>query len=81
MSDPETPELFAWIVVLLALMAVIEFGARALEAEGWSVQCSLMWVAEARRGHDFEQATGPSRDAAFDELRQLTRMDDTVGGP
>jgi hypothetical protein len=48
---------------------------RALTDDGWTVNARLMWVAEARKGHDQEMAVGRTRDEAFAQLQQLTRMD------
>jgi hypothetical protein len=47
---------------------------RALTEEGWTVQTRLMWVAEARQGHEQEMAVGRTRDEALDQLQQLTRI-------
>lgn len=54
---------------------------RALVGGGWDVQVRLMWVAEARRGHDYEQGLGLTRDEAFEQLKELTRLDEVVGVP
>jgi len=51
-----------------------------LEAEGWTVSLRLAWCAEARRGHDFEQAVGRSPGEALAELCQLTSLDVPPGG-
>ena len=40
----------------------------------------LAWCAEARRGHDFEQAVGQSPGEALAELCQLTSLDVPPGG-
>ena len=48
---------------------------RLLEAEGWSVQWGLCWQAEAKRGGDFERASGKTLEQAFAELAQLARLD------
>ena len=45
-----------------------------LEASGWDIRARLMWVAEARRGRDCEQAIGRTKDEAFGHLEQLTRL-------
>jgi hypothetical protein len=50
-----------------------------LESEGWTVRWRLGWVAEARRGREFEQGIGRTRDEAFAELNMLTQLD-TVSG-
>lgn len=51
---------------------------KALVVEGWTVTARLMWVAEARRGHDYEQGVGLTRGEAFE---QLTRLDAVLGVP
>ena len=51
-----------------------------LEAEGWTVSLRVAWCAEARRGHDFEQAVGQSPGEALAELCQLTSLDVEPGG-
>lgn len=51
-----------------------------LEAEGWTVSLRLAWCAEARRGHDFEQAVGESPGEALAELVQLASLDVPPGG-
>ncbi len=52
---------------------------RALESDGWSVHCRVGWIAEGRRGREFEQAFGPTRDRALAELHTLTAMDEREG--
>lgn len=54
---------------------------RALEADGWKVRNRLMWVAEARKGREYEQAAGRTRDEAFSQLHELTQMDEVPGIP
>lgn len=54
---------------------------KSLVEEGWNIQVRLMWVAEARRGREFEQGIGLTRDEAFDQLKELTRMDAMIGLP
>jgi hypothetical protein len=54
---------------------------RALVTLGWSVQSHLMWVAEARRGHDIEQAVARTKDEAYDQLQHLTKLDELTGVP
>jgi hypothetical protein len=51
-----------------------------LEADGWKLSARFGWQAEARRGHDCERAFGLTRDEAFEEVYQLTRLDDDAGG-
>jgi hypothetical protein len=54
---------------------------RALQAEGWTVRCRQMWVAEARKGHECEQAVGETKEAALDALHELAKIDDAAGVP
>jgi hypothetical protein len=46
-----------------------------LERDGWNVHWGLCWHAEARRGDDYEQASGKTLDGTFAELAQLARLD------
>ena len=55
--------------------------AEQLERAGWQVHWGLTWRAEARRGGHIEQADGRTRDEAFSELWQLTRLDEVDGCP
>lgn len=48
---------------------------RQLERDGWSVHWGLCWHAQARRGEDYEQASGKTLDETFSELAQLARLD------
>jgi hypothetical protein len=52
---------------------------RLLLAHGWDVRSRLMWVAEARRGRESEQAVGRTKDEAYDQLQQLTKLDEVAG--
>jgi hypothetical protein len=52
---------------------------KRLKNDGWKVHWKLSWVAEAKRGEDYEQASGDSVGAALSQLYQLTRLD-MVGG-
>lgn len=54
---------------------------RELGRRGWRVQSRLMWVAEARRGREVEQAVGRTKDEAYDQLQQLTTIDEMPGVP
>ena len=54
---------------------------RELQSEGWDVNWRLKWVAEARRGTDYEQACGATLDEVFSQLQQLTRLDAVAGCP
>ena len=54
---------------------------KTLVDDGWTISVRLMWVAEARRGHDFEQGIGLTRDDAFEQLEHLARLDAVTGVP
>jgi hypothetical protein len=55
--------------------------AGQLEHAGWQVNWGLTFYAEARRGGHVEQALGRTRGEAFDELCQLTLLDECGGCP
>ncbi|HEX2799382.1 MAG TPA: hypothetical protein VHQ44_06895, partial [Thermoanaerobaculia bacterium] len=38
---------------------------RQLKEDGWTVRWGLTWRAEAKRGEDYEEATGPTLDDAL----------------
>jgi hypothetical protein len=50
-----------------------------IEADGWSVHWRLGWIAEAKRGREFERAAGDSREEALRELEKLTQLDVVAG--
>ena len=52
---------------------------RELASRGWRVEGRLMWVAEARRGREVEQAVGRTKDEAYEQLQQLTKLDELPG--
>ena len=54
---------------------------KRLEGDGWSVHWGLTWVAEAKRGECFEQASGRTVEAALTQLYQLTRLNMLAGCP
>jgi len=54
---------------------------RNLEAEGWIVSSRLMWVAEARKGREREQACGRTRQEALEQLHELAKIDDVARVP
>ncbi len=54
--------------------------ARMLE-NGWQVKWGLAWVAEARRTHVYEEATGATKEEALQKLRHLTRLHEVDGTP
>jgi hypothetical protein len=53
--------------------------ARELASRGWRVDGRLMWVAEARRGREVEQAVGRTKDEAYEQLQQMTKLDELPG--
>jgi hypothetical protein len=54
---------------------------RTLAADGWSVRSRLGWVAEARKGGEFEQVTGASKTEALVHLDQLVKADRVMSAP
>jgi len=52
-----------------------------IEDEGWNVRWGLTWVAEARRGNDYEQATGSTTESALGCLYHLVQMAKLEGCP
>ena len=54
---------------------------RELTNRGWRVDSRMMWVADARRGRDIERAVGTTKDEAYDQLRELTKLDELTGVP
>src|SRR5512143_1245098 len=48
---------------------------RQMKEDGWTVRWGLTWRAEAKRGEDYEEATGPTLDEALAGVAQLTRLD------
>ena len=44
---------------------------RELEKDGWTVRWGLTWRAEAKRGEDYEEATGITLDEALSGVAQL----------
>jgi hypothetical protein len=52
-----------------------------LEADGWKVTWGLTWIAEAKRGEDYEQVRGATLDEAFAELAENTRIAEVGGCP
>ncbi len=53
----------------------------ALRDAGWSVRWRLGWVVSAKRGNDFEEATGDTLDEALSNVTQLVRADAAAGWP
>ncbi len=58
-----------------------EADAQALEQDGWSVRARLMWMADARKGAEYEEACGRTREEAFAKLREFARVDHMAGVP
>ncbi len=52
-----------------------------LEDMGWVVRWRLGWVASAKKGPHFEEATGRTLDEALRELTQLAQADMVTGWP
>ena len=52
-----------------------------LEADGWAVKVEKVWLAEARKEDHIEQATGRTREEAFQQLCQMTLQDSCEGCP
>lgn len=50
-------------------------------AADWKVHCGLTWSATAERGKQFETATGKTKEEAFDQLRQMTCLQEIDGCP
>lgn len=48
---------------------------KQLADDGWIVRWGLTWRAEAKRGNDYEEATGVTLDEALSGLAQLVRFD------
>ena len=48
---------------------------RQMKEDGWTVRWGLTWRAEAKRGEDYEEATGPTLHEALTGVAQLTRLD------
>ena len=55
--------------------------ARDLRAAGWDVSWNLTWQASARRGKDWEEVTGRTREEALDRLREAVGLHDSDGCP
>ncbi len=54
---------------------------QSMRAEGWDVSWGLTWIAKARRGDVYEEATGATKDEALGLLQQLTRLHVVDGCP
>ncbi len=53
----------------------------ALEAQGWEVEVTRVWMARARRASHVEDGIGLTREEAIEELRTQTRVDECEGCP
>ncbi len=52
-----------------------ELDLKQLTDDGWNVRWGLTWRAEAKRGDDYEEATGATLDEALRGVAQLVRFD------
>ncbi|HQQ77371.1 MAG TPA: hypothetical protein PLB01_08445 [Thermoanaerobaculia bacterium] len=52
-----------------------ELTLKQLEDDGWRVKWGLAWRAEAKRGEDYEEATGATLDEALAGVAQFARAD------
>jgi hypothetical protein len=52
-----------------------ELTLKQLEDDGWKVKWGLTWRAEAKRGEDYEEATGATLDEALAGVAQFARAD------
>ncbi|MEO8053645.1 MAG: hypothetical protein ABI768_00725 [Acidobacteriota bacterium] len=52
-----------------------ELTLKQLEDDGWKVKWGLAWRAEAKRGEDYEEATGATLDEALASVAQFARAD------
>ena len=78
LGETDVRELQASLESLMGLEGGRSFQAvvHKLEAEGWATKATFGWCVEARRGRDFERAVGRTLDEAFEEVYQLTRLDE-----
>ncbi len=54
---------------------------RELQCDGWNVKWRLTWIAEAKRGEDYEQVSGDTLDKVLDQLQQMARLDTVANCP
>jgi hypothetical protein len=52
-----------------------ELTLKQLEDDGWKVKWGLAWRAEAKRGEDYEEATGSTLGEALAGVAQFARAD------
>ena len=48
---------------------------KQMRDDGWTVRWGLAWRAEAKRGDDYEEATGATLQEALSGVAQLVRVD------
>ena len=48
---------------------------KQMRDDGWNVRWGLAWRAEAKRGADYEEATGATLEEALAGVAQLVRVD------
>jgi hypothetical protein len=75
LNDVDLELLKASFQALVALRCDWEDLLRELKENGWTVRWGLTWRAEAKRGEDYEEATGPTLDEALTGLAQLVSLD------
>lgn len=54
---------------------------RELRAAGWEVHWNVTWQASARRGKDWEEVTGRTREEALARLREAVGLHESDGCP
>lgn len=52
-----------------------------VEQGGWTVTWGLTWMAQAKRGHDYECATGQTTEEALSKLYHNTKLGTREGCP
>jgi hypothetical protein len=52
-----------------------------MQGDGWTVTWGLSWVAKAKRGDAYEEATGGTKEEALNQLFQMTRLHVSDGCP
>lgn len=84
-SNADLPLLVATFQALVALRCEKsqkwESLLRQLREDGWAVRWGLSWRAEAKRGDDYEEATGATLDEALAGVAQLVSLDMVGGTP
>jgi len=54
---------------------------RDMREQEWDVHWGVTWLVSARRGKDYEEATGRTREEAMERLREATCLHDSDGCP